>query len=120
PGRVFFSRSGFARNRAVGVPGRVSGHGGLATTPSIRAAVGIRTYAAGWGVVATLPTPTGRMRPRLISRMVIAPRLARRDEKINEPLIPLYDPTGRRFVASEDPTPSDGAALLAEKEMDLK
>src|SRR5207245_5001450 len=35
----------------------------------------------------------------------ILPRLHRRDQKINERLIPLYDPTGRLFVASEDPVP---------------
>lgn len=37
----------------------------------------------------------------------IGPRLQRRDEKLNEQLIPVYDPTRRLFLASEDPTPAD-------------
>lgn len=37
----------------------------------------------------------------------IGPRLQRRDEKLNEQLIPIYDPTRRLFLASEDPTPAD-------------
>ena len=37
------------------------------------------------------------------SSLAIRPRLQRRDEKINEQLIPLYDPTHRLFVASDDP-----------------
>lgn len=37
----------------------------------------------------------------------IGPRLQRRDEKLNEQLIPLYDPTRRLFLASEDPSPID-------------
>jgi hypothetical protein len=40
-------------------------------------------------------------------RNAIHPRLQRRDEKLNEQLIPLYDPTGRLFLASDDPTPPD-------------
>ncbi len=37
----------------------------------------------------------------------IHPRLTRRDEKLNEQLIPLYDTTGRLFLASENPIPED-------------
>jgi len=37
----------------------------------------------------------------------IGPRLQRRDEKLNEQLIPIYDPTRRLFLASEDPSPID-------------
>jgi HK97 family phage portal protein len=37
----------------------------------------------------------------------INPRLQRRDEKMNEQLVPLFDPTGRLFLASEDPSPLD-------------
>src|SRR5205823_10208274 len=33
----------------------------------------------------------------------IWPRLQRRDQKINEQLIPLFDPSGRLFVARDDP-----------------
>src|SRR5207248_1746816 len=35
--------------------------------------------------------------------LTIRPRLCRRDEKLNEQLIPRYDPGGRLFVASDDP-----------------
>jgi HK97 family phage portal protein len=37
----------------------------------------------------------------------INPRLQRRDEKLNEQLVPKFDPTGRLFLASEDPSPLD-------------
>lgn len=37
----------------------------------------------------------------------ISPRLQRRDEKLNEQLIPIYDPTRRLFLASEAPAPID-------------
>ncbi len=32
----------------------------------------------------------------------VGPRLERRDEKLNAQLVPLYDPSGRLFLASED------------------
>jgi HK97 family phage portal protein len=50
----------------------------------------------------------------------ITPRLQRRDEKINEQLIPLYDPTGRLFVASEDPVPVNRELTAKEQELNLK
>jgi phage portal protein BeeE len=50
----------------------------------------------------------------------ITPRLHRRDEKINEQLIPLYDPTGRLFVASEDPVPVNRELSAKEQELNLK
>ena len=50
----------------------------------------------------------------------ITPRLQRRDEKINEQLIPLFDPTRRLFVASEDPVPVDANQTLAQEALDLK
>src|SRR5260370_26379125 len=50
----------------------------------------------------------------------INPRLQRRDEKINEQLIPLYDPTGRLFVASEDPVPANRELSAKEQELNLK
>jgi hypothetical protein len=53
-------------------------------------------------------------------QQAIAPRLERRDEKLNQCLVPLYDPTGRLFLASEDPVPVDQQAGLAQQEMDLK
>jgi HK97 family phage portal protein len=50
----------------------------------------------------------------------ITPRLRRRDEKLNEQLLPLYDPTGRLFVASEDPVPANFENNLRELELKLK
>jgi len=50
----------------------------------------------------------------------IFPRLQRRDEKINEQLVPLYDPSGRLFVASEDPIPYNQEIAWRTLEMDLK
>ena len=50
----------------------------------------------------------------------ILPRLRRRDEKLNEQLVPLYDPTGRLFLASDDPTPSNRELALRERESALK
>jgi HK97 family phage portal protein len=50
----------------------------------------------------------------------IAPRLERRDEKLNEQLVPLFDPTGRLFVASDDPVPANRTHTLAQQEADLK
>lgn len=50
----------------------------------------------------------------------ITPRLQRRDQKINESLIPLYDPTGRLFVASEDPVPLNVDQALTQMTADLK
>jgi HK97 family phage portal protein len=50
----------------------------------------------------------------------INPRLQRRDEKINEQLVPLFDPTGRLFVASEDPVPVNRDLTAKEQELNLK
>ncbi len=50
----------------------------------------------------------------------INPRLQRRDQKINECLIPLYDPSGRLFVASEDPVPVNQELSIAQQQMNLK
>jgi HK97 family phage portal protein len=50
----------------------------------------------------------------------IAPRLCRRDEKLNEQLIPLFDPSRRLFLASEDPVPNNRELSAKEKELDLK
>jgi HK97 family phage portal protein len=57
---------------------------------------------------------------RLHRTVAICPRLRRRDEKLNEQLIPFYDTTGRLFVASEDPTPAVQEHLLKMQELDLK
>jgi HK97 family phage portal protein len=53
-------------------------------------------------------------------QQAVQPRLIRRDEKLNEQLLPLFDPSGRLFVASEDPLPVDQHLLIAQQEMDLK
>jgi HK97 family phage portal protein len=50
----------------------------------------------------------------------IHPRLTRRDEKLNEQLLPLFDPAGRLFLASEDPTPVDQDLTIKQQENDLK
>ncbi len=54
------------------------------------------------------------------SSLTIRPRLRRRDEKINEQLIPLYDPTNRLFVASDDPTEVNQEQQLQQQDLDLK
>lgn len=50
----------------------------------------------------------------------IHPRLERRDEKLNEQLVPLFDPTGRLFLASEDPTPMDPEASWQQMQIDMR
>lgn len=50
----------------------------------------------------------------------VAPRLQRRDEKLNEQLVPLFDPSGRLFVASDDPIPVNREARRLQQECDLK
>ncbi len=50
----------------------------------------------------------------------IEPRIHRRDEKLNETLVPLFDPTGRLFLASEDPVPLDQTANLQQQAQDLQ
>lgn len=50
----------------------------------------------------------------------ILPRLRRRDQKLNERLLPLYDPEGRLFLASDDPTPANQEQALKQQEADLR
>jgi HK97 family phage portal protein len=50
----------------------------------------------------------------------IRPRLQRRDQKLNERLIPFYDPEGRLFLASDDPTPVNQEQALKQQEADLR
>jgi HK97 family phage portal protein len=57
---------------------------------------------------------------RLHLDKAIGPRLTRRDEKLNEQLVPLFDPSGRLFLASEDPVPIDRDATVAQQTLDLK
>jgi HK97 family phage portal protein len=53
------------------------------------------------------------------SVQAIVPRLARRDEKINEQLIPLFDPSGRLFMATDDPKPKDPTSEWREQQQDM-
>jgi hypothetical protein len=39
----------------------------------------------------------------------------RRDEKLNERLVPLFDPSGRLFLAADDPRPEDRELRLKEQ-----
>lgn len=39
--------------------------------------------------------------------LALRPRIRRRDEKLNERLIPLFDDSGRLFLWTEDPVPED-------------
>jgi HK97 family phage portal protein len=57
---------------------------------------------------------------RLHMEMAISPRLERRDEKLTSVLLPIYDPSGRLFFASEDPIPVDYEAGIAQQTMDIK
>ena len=50
----------------------------------------------------------------------IHPRLERRDEKLNQQLVPYFDPTGRLFVASEDPTPMDPETTWQQQKIDME
>jgi hypothetical protein len=50
----------------------------------------------------------------------IFPRLQRRDEKLNEQLVPLFDPSGRLFMASEDPVPYNQEIAWRQQEVDLR
>ena len=52
--------------------------------------------------------------------LAIWPRLCRRDEKLNEQLVPLYDPSGRLFLASDDPTPRNQQYALQQAQLDLR
>ena len=57
---------------------------------------------------------------RLHMTKAIGPRLTRRDDKLNEQLVPLFDPSGRLFLASEDPVPVDADQSVAQEQLDLK
>lgn len=52
--------------------------------------------------------------------LAILPRLRRRDEKLNEQFVPWYDPTGRLFLATPDPTPANQQFLLQQEQSDLR
>lgn len=50
----------------------------------------------------------------------LRPRLRRRDEKLNEQLVPLFDPSGRLFMASDDPAPNNREATAREHDLYLR
>jgi HK97 family phage portal protein len=52
--------------------------------------------------------------------LAILPRLRRRDEKLNEQLVPLFDPTGRLFLQSDDPVPGNRELALRECQVYLR
>ena len=52
--------------------------------------------------------------------LAIRPRLRRRDEKLNEQLVPRFDPAGRLFFESADPIRSDPEIRRQEEESDLR
>jgi HK97 family phage portal protein len=52
--------------------------------------------------------------------LAITPRLRRRDEKLNEQLVPLFDPSGRLFLASADPIPANQDQLLQVEQAHLR
>ncbi len=52
--------------------------------------------------------------------IAIYPRIRRRDEKLNERLVPLFDSTGQLFLMSDDPTPANQKFQLQLQESDLK
>ena len=52
--------------------------------------------------------------------LAIAPRLRRRDERLNAQLVPFYDPTGRLFFATPDPTPANQSFALEQEQADLQ
>ena len=52
--------------------------------------------------------------------LAVLPRLRRRDEKLNEQLVPKFDPTGRLFFHTPDPTPANQQLQLAQEQADLR
>lgn len=52
--------------------------------------------------------------------LAIAPRLRRRDEKLNEQLVPRFDRSGRLFLASDDPVPVNKDFNLRQEASDLR
>jgi len=48
------------------------------------------------------------------SKNAILPRITRIQEKLNEKLVPLYDPSGRMFLLYDDPVPENRELVLKE------
>ncbi len=53
-------------------------------------------------------------------QQAISPRIQRRDEKLNQCLLPLFDKSGRLFMTSDDPQPLDQEADIMQLNLDLK
>ena len=53
-------------------------------------------------------------------QLAIAPRNARRDEKLTEQLVPIFDPSGRLFLASDNPDTEDAGTIIQRQESDLR
>ncbi|VTR96804.1 phage portal protein [Tuwongella immobilis] len=56
----------------------------------------------------------------LHASLAIRPRLKRRDQKLNEQLVPRFDPTGNLFFQSDDPLHENADYLLQQQDHDLR
>lgn len=54
------------------------------------------------------------------AELAIAPRLKRRDSKLNERLVPYFDPSGRLFFESDDPNPTNREFEMMREEKHLQ
>jgi phage portal protein BeeE len=52
--------------------------------------------------------------------LAIRPRVRRRDSKLNEQLVPLFDPTGRLWFHTDDPVPEDKQFALQRRNAGLQ
>ncbi|MGF1577924.1 MAG: phage portal protein [Gemmataceae bacterium] len=52
--------------------------------------------------------------------LAIKPRLRRRDDKLNERLIPMFDDSGRLFVTSEDPVGNHEKEVVERQIQDIE
>lgn len=52
--------------------------------------------------------------------LAIRPRLRRRDEKLNEQLVPLFDKSGRLFFRSDDPVDDGEEFALKQQDQDIR
>lgn len=57
---------------------------------------------------------TSEIAERLYAKNTILPSITRIAEKLNEKLVPLYDPSGRLFLQYDNPVPSDRKLELEE------
>jgi len=81
--------------------------------------------ANAFGVPIALLTKETNLANLQASRMqhallTIRPRLRRRDEKLNEQLVPWFDPTRRLFFQSDDPIDQDVDQQRQREEQDLR